>query len=206
MEDLPPIPSSRVSSRAPSRQSSSSNPDLTDTHLYIRDFVCDTRKRVNFTVAQLSILDDPQLCELSDGEMILVPLCCSALNALASMTRQLDTITTQLGTIQSIVATLPTSSALNSRLSPINATLRDLSQRMSAPPPPQGPTPTRAPVPPVGATTRPNPLPTQTKAKPCAPPEIRGSSSSFDLDIPRYDTGTRTFCGNPCTKADKFPD
>jgi len=206
MEDLRPIPSARVSSRAPSRQSSSSNPDLTYTHLYIREVVRDTRQRLNIMVAQLPILDDHQLSELSDSETILVPLCCSALNALASMTRQLDTITTQLGTIQSIVATLPTSSALNSRLSPINATLRDLSQRMSAPPPHQGPAPTRAPVPLVGTTTRPNPLPTQTKAKPCAPPQIMGSSSSFDPDIPRYDPGTGALYGNPRTYADKFPD
>jgi len=209
MEDLPPIPASRISSRAPSRQSSSSNPDLTDTHLFICDFVRDTRQRLNFTVAQLPILDDRQLSdlsELSDGETILIPLCCSALNALASMTRQLDTITTQLGTIQSIVATLPTSSVLNSRLSHINGTLRDRSQRMSAATPPQGPAPTRAPVPPVGATTRPNPLPTQTKAKPCAPPQIRGSFSSFDPDISWYDPGTRAFYGNPRTYADKFPD
>jgi len=97
MEDLPTLPSSRNSSRAASRQSST--PDLTESHLYIRDFVRETRQRLNFTSVQLPILDDHQLSELSDGERILVPLSCSALNALASMTRQLDTITTQLGTI-----------------------------------------------------------------------------------------------------------
>ena len=114
----------------PSR--SSSTPDINETHLYIRDFVCETRQRLNFSTIQLPILDDRQLAELSDGETILVPLSCSALNALASWTRQLDTITTQLGMIQSIVATLPTSSALESKLSPINTVLRDLSQRVSA--------------------------------------------------------------------------
>ena len=92
MDDLPPLPSSRNSSRAPSRQSS--QPDLSESHLYIRDFVCETRQWLDFTSVQLPILEDNQLSELSDGEMILVPLSCSTLNALASMTRQLDTITT----------------------------------------------------------------------------------------------------------------
>jgi len=102
MEDLPPLPVSSASWRASSRQSST--PDLSETHVYIRDFVRETRQRLNFSSILLPIL---------------VPLSCSALNALASMTRQLDTITTQLGTIQSIVATLPTNSALDSKLSPI---------------------------------------------------------------------------------------
>jgi len=135
MDDLPPLPSSGAPSRAPSTQSSS--PELPGSHLFIRDFVRETRQRLNLSSIQLPILDDRQLAELSDGETILVPLSCSSLNTLASMTRQLDTITTQLGTIQGIVATLPTTAALNSKLSPIHASLRDLSQRVSAPPPPK---------------------------------------------------------------------
>jgi len=204
MEDLPPLPSSRNSSRVPSRQSSS--PDLTESHLYIRDFVRETRQRLNFTSVQLPILDDSQLSGLSDGETILVPLACSALNALASMTRQLDTITTHLGTIQSIVATLPTNSALDSKLSPIIGSLRDLSQRVSAAPAPPAQAPTRAPVPPTGVTTRPAPLPAQPRAKARVPPPTKTTSSSFDPDIPRYDPDTRAFYGNPRAYADKFPD
>jgi len=141
-----------------------------ELHLYIHAFVPETNQRLNFTSVQLPILDDSQLSELSDGEMILVPLSFSALNALASMTRQLDTITTQLGTIQSILATLPTNSALDSKLSPINASLRHLSQRVSAAAPPPGQAPTGAPVPPASVTTRPTPLPTQPKAKGRTPP------------------------------------
>ena len=186
MEDLPPLTSSRNSSRAPSRPSST--PELTESHLYIRDFVRETRQRLNFSLIQLPIVNDQQLGEPSDCEMILVPLSCSALNALASMTRHLDTITTQLGTIQSIVATLTTNSALDSKLAPINASLRDLSQRMSAAPPSQvlvhtrqqvppsgattrlAPAPTQPPFPPTSATTRPIPLPAQPRAKTRAPP------------------------------------
>jgi len=159
MADLPPLTSSRNSSRAPGRQSSA--PDLTESHLYIDDFIRETRKGLNFGTIQLPILDDEQLAELSDCETILVPLSCSALNALASMTSQLDTITTQLGTRQSIVATLPTSPALDSRLAPINASLRDLSQRVSAASHTQAPAPTQPRVPPAGATTRPAQAPTR---------------------------------------------
>jgi len=217
MEDLPPLPSSRASSRAPSAQSSS--PELTESHLYIRDFVRETRQRLNFTSVQLPILDDHQLSGLSDGEMILVPLSCSTLNALASMTRQLDTITTQLGNIQQAVHAMPTWTALEGVLTPINAAIRDLSHRGAAsspqplaptrpPVPPTAattrqtlPPPTRPPVPPTGATTLP---PTRPKAR--APPPAKGSSSSFDPDIPRYDVGTQSFYGDPRAYADKFPD
>jgi len=157
--DLPPLPSSRNSSRAPSRQSSS--PDLTESHIYIRDFVRETRQRLNFTSVQLPILDDNQLSELSDGETILIPLSCSALNALASMTRQLDIITTQLGTIQAAVHSMPTWTALQDTLNPINVALRDLSHRVSAAPPSLAPAPARPPIPPTGATTRQGPAPAQ---------------------------------------------
>jgi len=204
MEDLPPLPASIASSRASSRQSSL--PDLSETHLWIRDFVRDTRQRLNFSSTQLSTLDDSQLAGLSDGETILVPLSCSALNALASMTRQLDTITTQLGTIQSIVATLPTNSALDSKLAPINACLRDLSQRVSAAPAPPVQAPTRASIPPSSATTRPTPIPAQPRTKPRVPPPANPSASSFDPDIPRYDPDSRAFYGDPRAYAVKFPD
>ena len=124
MEDLPPLPSSRNSSRAPSEQSSS--PELNESHLYIRDIVLETRQSLYFTSTQLPILDDHQLSGLSDGETILVPRSCSSLNALASMTRQLDTITTQLDNIQTALHTMPTWTALQGTLEPINAAIRDL--------------------------------------------------------------------------------
>jgi len=216
MEDLPPLPSSRNSSRAPSAKSSS--PELSESHLYIRDFVRETRQRLNFTSVQLPILDDHQLSGLSDGETILVPLSCSTLNALASMTRQLDTITTQLGTIQTALHTMPTWPALQGVIEPINAAIRDLSHRVTAPPP-QAPAPTRPPVPPTGAATlqapavaRPPIPPSGATASPLsrpkarAPPPNKGSSSSFDPDIPRYDVGTRAFYGDPRAYAVKFPD
>jgi len=216
MEDLPPLPSSRNSSRAPSAQSSS--PELSESHLYIRDFVHETRQRLNFTSVQLPILDDHQLSGLSDGETILVPLSCSTLNALASMTRQLDTITTQLGNIQSALHTMPTWPALQGVIEPINAAIRDLSHRVTAPPP-QAPAPTRPPVPPTGVTTHQAPAtarppfppsgataPPLSRPKARAPPPNKGSSSSFDPDIPRYDVGTRSFYGDPRAYAVKFPD
>ena len=195
MEDLPPLPSSRDSSRGPSRQSSSL--ELTESHLYICDFLHETRQRLNFTSTELPILHDQQLSELSDGETILVRLSCSALNALASMTRQLDTITTKLGNIQAVVATLPTFPALETVLAPIKASILDLSQRVLAAPPLQVPAPTRPSVPPTGPTTRPTPLPAQPGARTRAPPSNWGSSSAFNPDIPRYDPDTRAFYRSP---------
>jgi len=197
MEELPPLPSSKNSSRAPSRQSSSSVSDLTETNLYIRDFVRETSQRRNFTSAQLPILDDCQLSALSESGTILVPLSYSALNALSFITHQPDPITTQLGNIQAVVATLPTYLALASAITPINAALRDLSQRVTAPHPTQVPAPTRPPVPPTSTTTPSAPKLPPPRAKTCAPPQNMGSSSSFDPDIPRYDPDTRAFYSNP---------
>jgi len=208
MEDLPPLHSSGVPSRAASAQSSS--PELNESHLYIRDFVRETRQRLNFTSVQLPILDDHQRSGLSDGEMILVPLSCSSLNALASMTRQLDTITTQLATIQAAIHTMPTWTALQGVLEPINAAVRDLSHRVTAPPP-QAPAPTRLPVPLTSVTTRQVPAPTRPSFRPSgapapllprpkarAPPLSKGPlPSSFNPDIPRYDVATPSFYGDP---------
>jgi len=208
MDDHPPRPTSGVPSRAPSRQSPA--PDLSETDLYIRDILREIRQRLNFTSIELPILDDHQLSGLSDGETLLVPLSCPALNALASMTHQLDTITPQLGNIQCMVATLPTFRAVEkvfeTALVPINASLHDLSQRVSAAPPPHVQAPTRAPVPPTSVTTRHTPLPAQARAKVRGPPHTKTPSSSFDLDIPPYDPVSRAFACHPRAYADNFPD
>jgi len=92
--------------------------------------VRETRQTLIFTTTQLPILDNQLLSALSDGETILIPLSCSALNGLASMTGELDTITTQLGNIQAVVATLPIFPALETDLGTVNASLCDLSQRV----------------------------------------------------------------------------
>jgi len=109
--------------------------------LLLHHFLHETPDRLCFTPEQIPIRHNRQLNDPSDGKSFLIPFMCSSLNVLASMTKRLDTVTTQLATVQSIVATLPTSSALDTRLSPINTSLRDLSQRISAAPPgPLGPT------------------------------------------------------------------
>jgi len=157
------------------------------------------------------------------GETILVPLSPFTLNVLASMTRQLDTITTQLGNLPAVVATLPTYPALRAAITPINAAISDLSHRVSAPTS-KAPAPTQPPVPPTGATTRSANVPTRPpiltpgttthtppapalpRAKALASPSNKGSSSSFDPDIPRFDPDTSSFYGDPGVYADKFPD
>ena len=102
--------------------------------LLLHQFLHETHDRLRFSPDQIPIPNHTQVNGLSNGESILIPFLCSSLNALGSMTKQLDTITTQLATIQSIVVTLPTSSALDSKLSPIHASLRDLSHGISTAP------------------------------------------------------------------------
>ena len=172
--------------------------------LLLHHFLRETRDRLRFSPEQIPIRDDWQLNDLSDGESILIPFMCSSLNALVSMTKQLDTVTTQLATVHSIVATLPTSSALDSRLSPISAALRDLSQRVnSAPPAP--PAPPRPNISPTGVVTRPSAPPPAPRAH-APPPKTNNNSTAFDPDIPGYDPVRRVFYGNPRAYADKFPN
>jgi len=84
------------------------------------------RDRLHFSRDQSPIPNLSQLNDLSHSEPILIPFTCSSLNALASMTKQLDTITTQLATVQSTVATLPTFLAMENVLTPITASIGDL--------------------------------------------------------------------------------
>ena len=179
--------------------------ELMVTHLYIRDFIGETCQRLNFTSFPLPILDNHQLSDLSDWETILVPLTCSALNALTSMKHHRDTITTQLGNIEAVVATLPTFPALESARSPIKASLRDLAHIVSAATPPHVPVHTSPPIPRTCTTTcAACPLaPPRAQASP--PAQGKSSSSSLDQDILRYDPDTGIFYCDPCTYPAKFP-
>jgi len=120
------------------------------------------------------------------------------------MTKQLDPVTTQLTTAQSIVATIPTSSALDSKLSPMNDSLGDLSQRVSTAPhvPSAPPLPS---IPPTGVVTRPAAPPPIPRAH-APPPKVSSNSTGFYPDIPRYDPVRHVFYRNPRAYADKFPD
>ena len=199
---FPSLPSSRSSCRAPSR--SSTVPEPSQTQLLLRQFLPETRDRLCFFPNQIPIPDDGQLNDLSDGETIFIPFLCSSLNTLTSRTKQLDTITTQLATVLSIVATLPTSSALDSKLSPIKASLDDLSHRVSSAPSVVTALPWPV-IPPTGVVTRPAAPPPAPKSRPPLP-RADNMNQGFYQDIPRYDPVRRMFYGNPRASADKFPD
>ena len=203
MDNLPDIPV--VFPSLPSSRALSVVEEPSQNLLLLRNFLRETRDRLRFTPEQIPIPNDRQLNDLSHGESILILFVCSSLNGLASITKQVDTVTTKLATVQSIVATLPTPSAIDSRLSPISAALRDLSQRANlAPPVP--PAPPRPTIPPTEVVTRPAvppPLP-----RPRAPPltKTNNNNTGFESDIPRYEPVSRVFYGNPRAYADKFPD
>ena len=108
--------------------------------------------------------------------------------------------------MQAVVATLRTFPALEGAISPIHASLCDMSQRVSAGPPSQAPASAPPPVLPTRASTRPAPPPAQVRPKAGAPPPTKCTPSPFDPDIPRYDPDTRAFYGNPQAYAEKFPD
>jgi len=167
MDNLPDI--SKLFPSLPSSRSSSVTEEQAQNLLLLCHFLCETRDRLHFSPEQITIPSDRQLNNLSDRESILIPFLYPTINALASMTKQLDTVTTQLATVQSIVATLPTTAALDSKLSPIHTSLRNLSQRVgSTPPAPSAPL--RQPIPPVGMVTRPAAPPPAPKTRSSPPP------------------------------------
>jgi len=151
-----PLPSSGPPSRAPFVFSSGADPS--QTILPLRHFLQETHDRLHFSRLQIPIPDDRQLCYLSEGETIPIPFLCSALNALKSITRQLDTLTTQMGNVQSTVVTLPTFPAMENTLSLIQVSLRSLSYKVTPTPPP-APTLAKSVVPPPSTTSRPAPRP-----------------------------------------------
>jgi len=148
---FPPLPSSDSPSRAPSVASSEAEPS--QTLLLLRQFLQETRDRLNLSPLQIPIPDNRQLGDLSEGEIFLIPFPDSTLNAVKSMTRQLHVLTTQMGNIQSMVATLPTFLAMENALSPINMSIRDLLHRTTTAPTP-APAPARPVVSPTCSTTR----------------------------------------------------
>ena len=198
---FPPLPSSRSSSRAPLVVALEEDPS--QTLLLLPQFLQEMCDRHYFSLLHFPIPHDSQLCHLSDGETILIPFLCSALNVLKAITCQLDTLTTQMGNILSMVSTLPTFPAMESALSPINASIRDLSHRMTlATAPAPAPATSRAGVPPAGTTWRavPPPLP-----RPRAP-SPKATTPGFDCDIPRYDPVGQVLYRDPRAYGTKFPD
>jgi len=190
LPDIPPVFPSLAFSRSFSIAEEPS-PSL----LLFHQFIHNMHDRLRFPADQIPIPDDRQLDDLSACESILILFMWSSPNALASIIKQLDTVTTQLAAVQFIVATLPTSTALDSRLSPINASLCDLSQRVSAAPPAPA-APSQPAIPPSGVVTHPAAPP--PAPRPHAPPRrsatvIRAStrtspdmirSGAFSLETP----------------------
>ena len=107
MDNLPDIP--LVFPSLPSSRSSSIPDDPSQILLFLRHLLRKMPDSLRFPPDQIPIPNDRQLKDLSDGEAIFILFICSSLNALASMTNQLDTVTTQLATVQSIVTMRPTS-------------------------------------------------------------------------------------------------
>ena len=91
----------------------------------------ETRDKLDFLPAQIPLPSDSQLSEMSDGKALTIPLLCSALTGLTAITSVLDTMSLQLATVHAAVATLPTFPALENALTPRQASIRDLSHRVT---------------------------------------------------------------------------
>jgi len=136
----------------------------------------ETRDGLHFFPLQIPIPDDGQLCDLSEGETILIPFLCSPLNTVKSMTRQRHVLSTKMYLIQSTGATLPTFSAMRSTLSPLKVSIHDLSHRTSPASAPVSSSPVVLRL--VQLRVPPHPLPM------CCGPHLQTAASGFNPDIP----------------------
>ena len=170
------------------------------------DLVSSTRERTSGLPNDLfPVINAADIERISLGEETMIPLLCTLLASVHELRSEVAVLRTGLEALDTHTRVLPTISqfqeVVGDRVTALLAsTLRDLSHRVAGSAPTQAQTrseppgrPTHLQVPP----TQPAP-PRQTLPSPAQP-------ASMDLDIPRYDTTTKTFYGNPEGYANKFP-
>ena len=194
-------PSSHRSSPYGSRPPSSA--PLSQSSILLRSFLQDTVAGFDLNPDYFPIPSDANLRDYSSEGEIIVPLLCAALAAI-------NTVSTRCQELQkSIEEIRATPSVDPSSLATLEATVRDLSHRVTASatarhiapmvlPPPQ---------PPKAARQQPAPRPPQPQeaqllqatTAPAFPP------SAYDPDIPVYNTATGKYHGNPANYAARHP-
>ena len=170
------------------------------------DLVSDTRDRTsNLPNDLFPVINTADIERISLGEATMIPLLCTLLASVHELRSEVSVLRTGLEALDTHTRVLPTISQLQEVVgdkvtAPLASTLRDLSHRVAGSAPAQTQT-QKQPLsrPPASQAPPTQPAPTrQTLPNPA-------QSTGMDLDIPRYDTSTKIFYGNPEAYANKFP-
>ena len=157
---IPPIPPgnqelARAISRAgtprlPEPASPSTSQRTTPPLEFLSDLFTETRDSLRLPPQLVQNLSPHALSTISAGEGSILSILCAAVSAIVTIKKQLDTVNTRLvelskenkqlrEKIHDVSSVLANDVATSEELRPLNSALRDLSHRVSAPPPPRQP-------------------------------------------------------------------
>ena len=170
------VPSSRPSSTAPP----------SEQFIYVRNFLGETLGKLGLN-SVIPLHSTTELSgDLSTCETIILPLWCSAINALASLLETVDTLNDRIththDSISLVANSIPSKDELTASLAPITSSFHDLSYRVTTS------LPEHRPTPPSGNSASNAALP--PKKTPMPP-------HGLHPDFPRHDHATNKYSGNP---------
>jgi hypothetical protein len=184
--------------------SAASTMEPTDPNLFVlRDLFEQALPGLNMDPGTFPPLTEQILREFSSGEAFLIPLLCKALEGLTAMNARLahleEGATLLPPTQPSPPLPEPAPQVPNASLAALEASVRDLSTRMTANASAAAP----RNAPPVPSNTRPQP---QRQAPQAAPPQQTNyTTNARDPDFPTYDTSLHQWFGDPAAYAIKYP-
>ena len=189
----------------------------TDPLEFLSDLFTVTRDSLRLPPQLVQNLSPHVLSTISAGEGSILSILCAAVSGIVTINKQLDNVNTRLvelskeneqlrEKIHDVSSVLANDVATSEELCPLNSALRDLSHRVSAPPPPRQnpqtfqaqPTSTApARPPPPALQTNPSPRPHD---QPTLPDNIVPS-----VQCPYYDSRLGKMFGDPELYAKAFP-
>ena len=185
------------------------------------EFLCDlfseTRDSLRLPPQLVQNLSPHALSTISAGEGSILSILCAAVSGIVTINKQLDTVNTRLvelskeneqlqGKIHDVTSVLANDVATSEELDPLNSALRDLSHRVSAPPPPRQ-TPQAPQAQPRSAASGRPPPPAPGKNPSPRPHHRPTPLDNIDPSVhcPYYDTRLGKMFGDPELYAKAFP-
>jgi len=171
----------------PSATSSVADCQPEDRHLH--HFLLKTRQLTGLTAEQLPVPSLSEIGDVSLADSTILPLLCSLVHAMSAMGKEIEQLRLQTSDLESRVANcFPEGVDHSTQLNQIQASLRDLSNRVAHLPPTQAPVlppaqtsrprPSAVPAPPGPSTRAPPQRPTKESTQSYA--AIVGGTSEFD--------------------------
>ena len=184
---------------------------------FLSDLFTETRDSLRLPPQLVQNLSPHALSTISAGEGSILSILCAAVLGIVTINKQLDTVNTRLvelskeneqlrETIHDVSSVLANDVATSVELRPLNSALRDLSHRVSAPPPPCQTLQAPSAQPTNVALARPPP-PAQSKIPSPRPHDLPTPLGNIDPSVhcPYYNTNLGKMFGHPELYAKAFP-